>query len=130
MRILVNVLIVLLVLILFSFIGAIVYPSVPGATGALDIYAHNFFLLIIPVILMATIAHFLGRGIRAIKNSFEALGLAYVGAFIIGGVLAFLSLLDLSYSAHVNFLWLGGSWYSPWMTIFLIGTPIMLAFLV
>jgi hypothetical protein len=63
------------------------------------------------------------------KNPFEALGLTYVSAFLIGGVLGLLTVLNFSYSAHVNFTWLGGTWYASLVTIFLIGAPITLAFL-
>jgi hypothetical protein len=129
-RILINILIVLLALLLFSFLGAVSFPGLPSTNSSLETYARAFLLLIIPGITMGVIGHFLGRGIRSIKNSFEALGLTYVSAFIIGSILALLSLLNFGFSVHVNFSWLGATWYGSLFTIFLIGAPIMLAFLV
>ena len=128
-RFLVNILIVFLILLLFSFIGAIVFPGLPTSGDSVGAVGRNLLLLLLPVILMAVIGHFLGRGIRSMKNPFEALGLTYVSAFLVGGVIALLTVLNFSYSAHVNFGWLGGSWYAPLFTIFLIGAPITLAFL-
>src|SRR6266702_1201271 len=89
-----------------------------------------FVLLLLPVVLLSVIAFFLGSGIRSIKNRFQSVGLAYASAFIIGGVLALFTLFNFPYSAQVNFTWLGTTWYGPWLTIFLIGAPIILAFIV
>ena len=128
-RLLVNILIVFLLLLFFSFIGAVVFPHLPATSTSIGAIGSDLLLLILPVVVMAIIGHFLGRGIRSMKNSFEALGLTYVSAFLIGGVLALLTVLNFSYSAHVNFGWLGGTWYASLFTIFLIGAPITLAFL-
>ncbi len=128
-RFMINVLLVFLLLLLFSFIGAIVFPGLPTTNTTVGDFGRALLLLILPVFLMAIIGYFLGRGIRSIKSSFEALGLTYVSAFLVGGVLALLTILNFSYSAHVNFTWLGTSWYAPLFTIFLIGAPITLAFL-
>jgi hypothetical protein len=125
----INVLLVFLLLLLFSFIGAIVFPGLPTTNTTVGDFGRALLLLVLPVFLMAIIGYFLGRGIRSIKSSFEALGLTYVSAFLVGGVLALLTILNFSYSAHVNFTWLGTSWYAPLFTIFLIGAPITLAFL-
>ncbi len=128
-RFMINVLLVFLLLLLFSFIGAIVFPGLPTTNTTVGDFGRALLLLVLPVFLMAIIGYFLGRGIRSIKSSFEALGLTYVSAFLVGGVLALLTILNFSYSAHVNFTWLGTSWYAPLFTIFLIGAPITLAFL-
>lgn len=128
-RFMINVLLVFLLLLLFSFIGAIVFPGLPTTNTTVGDFGRALLLLILPVFLMAGIGYFLGRGIRSIKSSFEALGLTYVSAFLVGGVLALLTILNFSYSAHVNLTWLGTSWYAPLFTIFLIGAPITLAFL-
>lgn len=128
-RLLVNIAIVFVLLIVFSYIGAIVFPGLPGASASVGDIGRNFLLLILPVVLMSLIGYFLGRGIRSVKNSFESLGLTYVSAFMIGGVLALLTVLNFGYSAHINFQWLGGTWYAQLLTIFLIGAPITLAFL-
>ena len=127
---LVNVIIVFLLLLVFSLVGAIKSPGLPSAGTAIDTYFLDFVLLLLPVIVLSLVAFFLGSGIRSIKNRFQALGLAYASALIIGGVLALFTLFNFPYSAQVNFAWLGSDWYSPWLTIFLIGAPIILAFMV
>lgn len=129
-RFLINILIVLLILLFFSFLGAVIFPVLPGTSASVDTYAHDFFLLIIPALVMASFGYFLGRGIRSIKNSFEALGLTFVSAFIVGGILALMSSLNFGYSAHINFSWLGAAWYAPLFIIFILGAPIMLACMV
>lgn len=129
-RFLVGVLVVFVLLLLFTFIGAIIFPGLPTTSTSVTSFITAFLLLILPVLLMAIVGYFLGKGVRSLKNPFEALVLAYLSAFLIGGVLALLTVLNFSYSAHVNFTWLGSSWYAPLFTIFLIGAPIALAFLV
>jgi len=128
-RLLTNVLVVIVVLLLFSFIGAVIFPALPSTSASVSTYANDFLLLLFPGIIMALVGHVLSRGIRGIKNSLEALGLTFASAFIIGGVLALFSLLNFAYSARINFAWLGSTWYAPLFTIFLVGAPIMLAFL-
>ncbi|HET9922006.1 MAG TPA: hypothetical protein VFQ30_19360 [Ktedonobacteraceae bacterium] len=128
-RLLVNAAIVLVFLIVFSYIGAIVFPGLPAASASVGDIGRNFLLLLLPVGLMSLMGYLLGRGIRSVKNSFESLGLTYVSAFMIGGVLALLTVLNFGYSAHINFNWLGEAWYDRLLTIFLIGAPITLAFL-
>ena len=127
-RMLLSVVIVFLLLFVFSLVGALTFPALPSANSAITTYLGDFLLLFLPVIMLTLIAFFLGTGIRSIKKPLPALGLAYVSAFFIGGVLALLTLFNFPYSAHVNFGWLGSSWYSPWLALFLIGSPIMLAF--
>lgn len=127
---LVNVVIVFLLLLIFSSAGAITAPTFPAANSTLDTFVLGILVLLLPVIILSLIAFFLGNGIRSIKNRFQALGLTYVSALIIGGVLALFTLLNFPYSAHVNFVWLGHNWYSAWLTMFLIGAPIILAFIV
>jgi hypothetical protein len=119
-----------LVLILFSFLGAVSFPGLPAINSSLDTFVRAFLLLLIPGIIMGIMGHFLGKGIRGIKNSFEALGLTYVSAFLLGAILALLSLLNFAYSVHVNFNWIGTTWYAQVFTIFIIGASMMLAFLV
>ncbi|HCF84439.1 MAG TPA: hypothetical protein DEV72_04475 [Ktedonobacter sp.] len=129
-KVLINIIIVLLVLILFSFLGAVSFPGLPAINSSLDTFVRAFLLLLIPGIIMGIMGHFLGKGIRGIKNSFEALGLTYVSAFLLGAILALLSLLNFAYSVHVNFNWIGTTWYAQVFTIFIIGASMMLAFLV
>ncbi|HCP73137.1 MAG TPA: hypothetical protein DIU08_00670 [Ktedonobacter sp.] len=129
-KVVINIIIVLLVLILFSFLGAVSFPGLPAINSSLDTFVRAFLLLLIPGIIMGIMGHFLGKGIRGIKNSFEALGLTYVSAFLLGAILALLSLLNFAYSVHVNFNWIGTTWYAQVFTIFIIGASMMLAFLV
>ncbi len=126
-RLLINVLIVLVVLLLFSFIGAVLFPTLPSTAVSVNTYVNDFIFLLFPGVVMALFGHVLSRGIRGIKNSFEALGLAFASAFIIGGVLALFSVLNFAYSARINFNWLGSTWYAPLFAIFLVGAPVMLA---
>jgi hypothetical protein len=128
-RLLINILVVIVVLFLFSIIGAVIFPGLPSTAASVDTYTHNLLLLLIPGVVMALVGHVLGRGIKGIKSNLEALGLAFASAFILGGVLALFSLLNFAYSARVNFTWLGTTWYGPLFTIFLVGAPLMLAFL-
>ncbi len=127
---LVSILIVYFLLLIFSLVGAVTFPGLPGVNSPVDTYVRDFLFLLLPVLVLSMFGFFLGRGVRSVKNSLEAMGLAYVSALIIGGILALLTLFNFPYAAHVNFTWLGGSWYSPWLTIFLIGAPILLAFVV
>jgi len=127
---LVDFILVFILLLIFSLVGAITAPTLPTASSTLDSFVIGLIDLLLPVIILSLIAFFLGNGIRSIKNRFQALGLTYVSVLIIGGVLALFTLLNFPYSAHVNFVWLGHSWYSPWLTMFLIGAPIILTFLV
>ena len=126
----VNFVLVFLLLLIFSSVGAITAPTLPAANSTLDSFILGLIALLLPVIILSLIAFFLGNGIRSIKNRFQALGLTYVSAMIVGGVLALFTLLNFPYSEHINFVWLGHSWYSSWLTMFLIGAPIILAFLV
>ena len=129
-KVVTNIIIVLLVLILFSFLGAVSFPGLPAINSSLDTFVRAFLLLLIPGVIIGIMGHFLGKGIRGIKNSFEALGLTYVSAFLLGAILALLSLLNFAYSVHVNFNWVGTTWYAQVFTIFIIGASMMLAFLV
>ncbi len=129
-RFLISALLVLVLLYLYSFIGAVTFPGLPTTNASVTNFISYLLFLILPVLLMAIVGYFLGKGIRGIKNPFEALVLTYLTPFFIGGVLALLTVLNFSYSAHIYFNWLGTNWYDPLFTIFLIGAPITLAFLV
>ena len=129
-KMLVSVIMVFLLLLTFSLVGALTFPTLPSSNTTMESYLLDFLFLLLPMIMLTLGAFFLGTGVRSIKNSLQALGLAYVGALFIGGILALLTLFNFPYSAHVNFGWLGSSWYSLWLTLFLIGSPIMLAFVV
>jgi hypothetical protein len=64
------------------------------------------------------------------KKPIEALLSAFAGSFAMGGVLALFAVLNIPYAARINPTWLGTNWYSAALAMFLIGTPIMLTFLV
>jgi len=112
---------VLIILVLFSFVGAVV-PRFSTTNLA------QVLLFIIPVVVVTLTGHFLGRGIRSVKGP-EAMGLMYVSPFIIGGVLALLAILRIAYSAQLRLGWLGTEWYAQLATIFVVGAPLMLGFL-
>ncbi len=126
----VNIIIVFVVLVIFSYVGAIQLSPFPATKSSIDTYVLDFIYLLLPVVILSLVAFFLGNGIKSLKNRFQALGLTYVSALVIGGVIALFTLFKFPYSAHVNFAWLGTTWYSPWLTLFLIGAPIILAFIV
>ena len=129
-RFVINSLFVLAVLLLFSVLGALTFPTAPSLSGSLVAYGQDLLLILVPVLSISLIGFFLGKGIRGIKSAPQAIALAYISPFMIGSVLALLTVLNFAYSAHINFGWLGGSWYAPWATMFLIGAPLMVAFLV
>jgi hypothetical protein len=121
---------VLYILILFSYAGATFFPGVSTTQPPLEAIVSRFFLLLLPVALLTFAGRFLRAGIRSTKNRLEAAVLTYLGSFILGGVFALLSLLNVSVSAHLNFAWLGSSWFGPWFTIFLVGALLMFALVV
>ena len=82
------------------------------------------------MIVLTAMGHFLGVGIKNVKKPLEAVILAYGSAFVIGGVLALMTLLKFPYSAQLKLNWLGTAWYDPWLLIFFIGAPIILTFVV
>lgn len=121
---------VLVILLLFSFIGAVTFPTAVSTSGNIGAYGQDLLSLIVPAVSMSLMGYLLGKGIRGIKGGLEGIGLAYISTFIVGSVLALFTLLNFPYSVHLNFTWLGTSLYAPWISIFLIGAPVLLAFLV
>ena len=121
---------VFFVLIIFALVGALTFPGLTSVTGVLLTAPVNLLFLIVSVIILAVIAYSLGRGIKSIKSSFESILLSLTSALVIGGLLALLTVFKFPYSVHLNLAWLGTAWYDPWITVFLIGAPIMLAFVV
>ena len=121
---------VFFILIMFALVGALTFPGLTSVTGVFLTAPINLLFLIVSVLILALIAYSLGRGIKSIKSSFESILLALTSALIIGGLLALLTVFKFPYSVQVNLAWLGTAWYDPWITVFLIGAPIMLAFVV
>lgn len=126
----VKALIVIVVLFFLSLAGAITFPALAVLTGTSGAGLASLLLFLLAMLLLAITGYLLGRGIRTVKKPVEALILTYAGAFLMGGVLTLYTLLNVPYTARVNLNWLGASWYSPWLTVLIIGSPIMLAFLV
>ena len=116
-------------LLVFIFAGAIKLPALT-ATGSLIDYPLELFFVVVSVLVLYFIASFLGKGIRGVKAPLEATMLTYVSALMIGGILALLTLFNFPYSPHLNLTWLGTEWYDPWITVFLVGAPMLLAFIV
>lgn len=121
---------VFFLLILFALVNALKFPGLTSITGIFVTAPINLLFLIISVIILTLIAYSLGRGIKNIKAPFEAILLALTSALVVGGLLALLSLFKFPYSVQLNLAWLGTAWYDPWIAIFLVGAPIMLAFVV
>ncbi|HEX6480817.1 MAG TPA: hypothetical protein VF043_18410 [Ktedonobacteraceae bacterium] len=126
----IQVLFVFLLLIMFALVGALTFPGLTSITGIFLTAPINLLFLVLSVIILTLIAYSLGRGIKSVKSNFDAILLALTSALVIGGLLALLSLLKFPYSVALNLGWLGTNWYDPWIAIFLVGAPIMLAFVV
>lgn len=123
LHVLLYALYVVSILILFSYAGAMLFPGI--STQPPEAVFSGFFLLLLPAALLTLVGRFLQTGIRSTKNRLEAFVLTYLGSLILGGVLALLSLLTVSGSAHLNLAWLGSTWFGPWFTIFLVGALLM-----
>jgi hypothetical protein len=121
---------VLILLIMFALVKALTFPGLTSIAGIFTTPPINLLFLVISVIILTLIAYSLGRGIKSVKSNFEAILLALTSALVIGGLLALLSLLKFPYSITLNLAWLGTAWYDSWIAIFLVGAPIMLAFVV
>ena len=121
---------VFFLLIILAIVNALTFPGLTSITGVFVTAPINLFFLILSVIVLALIAYSLGRGIKNIKSPFEAILLSLTSALVVGGLLALLSLLKFPYSVQLNLAWLGTAWYDSWIAIFLVGAPIMLAFVV
>ncbi len=129
-KLITNIVVVVLLLFIFSYTGAITFPTVLSVNNPLGSGLLGILFFLLSMVILVGIGSFLGSGIRSMKKPFEALVLAYISALIVGGILALFTLLNFPYSAHINLYWLGRAWYDPWLTVFLIGTPIMLAFII
>ena len=121
---------VFLLLIIFALVNALTFPGLTSVTGVFVTAPINLFYLILSVIVLTIIAYSLGSGIKNVKRPFEAILLALTSALVMGGLLALLTLLKFPYSVQLNLTWLGTAWYDSLIAIFLVGAPIMLAFVV
>lgn len=121
---------VLFILVVLAIAGALTFPGITSIGGAANSPPGNLLYLILSIILLTLVAFALGRGIKNIKSTFESILLAFVSSIVVGGVLALLAVFKFPYSVQINLTWLGTQWYDPWITVFLVGAPIMLAFVV
>lgn len=121
---------VFVILIVLAAGGALTFPGLSSVTGVFVTAPVNLIFLVLSMIMLTLIAFVLGRGVKTIKSTFESTLLALASSLIVGGLLALLTVFNFPYSVHVNLTWLGTSWYDPWIAIFLIGSPIMMAFVV
>jgi hypothetical protein len=128
--VIIKALIVLVLLFLLSLAGAITFPLLTVVTGGAGAGLSSILLFLLAILLLSLVGNLIARGIRSVKKSVEALILAFVGSFFMGAVLTIFALLNIPYTVRVNLAWTGNSWYSPILTLFFIGIPLMLAFLV
>ena len=119
---------VFVVLIFFSLAGAIT-PQFTSL-GSLLATPTNIILYLVTAIVLTAMGYFLGVGVKGVKKPLEAVILAYGSAFVVGGVLALMTLLKFPYSAQLQLNRLGTAWYDPWLLIFFVGAPIILTFVV
>ena len=128
--VMVKALVVLVLLFLLSLAGAITFPLLTVVTGGTGAGLSSILLFLLAIVLLSLVGNLIARGIRSVKKSVEALILAFVGSFFMGAVLTIFALLNIPYTVRVNLAWTGNSWYSPILTLFFVGIPLMLAFLV
>jgi hypothetical protein len=126
----VKAVVIVLLLFVLSLSGAIVFPALSIITGSAGAGLTSIIFLLVAMLLLSVIGNLLGRGIRSVKKPLEALLLAFIGAFFMGAALELFAVLNIPYTARLNLNWLGTSWYSPLLALLLIGTPLMLVFLV
>ncbi len=127
--VMIKALVVLVLLFLLSLAGAITFPLTTVFTNGAGAGLVSILLFLLAVVLLALVGNLIGRGIKSVKKSGEALILALVGSFFMGAVLTIFALLNVPYSISVKLNWTGNSWYSPLLTLFFVGTPLMLVFL-
>ena len=127
----IKALFIILLLFLLSLANAITFPNViTSLTSNAGTGLTSIFLFLASILVLATLGSLLGRGIRSLKRPVEVLVLVFIGSFFLGAALALFEVLQIPNAIHVNLNWVGDSWYSPLLTLLLIGAPIMLVFMV
>ncbi|MDQ2884609.1 MAG: hypothetical protein M3Y39_00820 [Chloroflexota bacterium] len=126
----VKAVVILVLLFLLSLAGAITFPVLAVITSGTGAGITSILLFLLAILLLSLVGNLIARGIRSVKKSVEAIILVFVGAFFMGAILAVFALLNIPYTVRVNLAWLGTSWYSPILTLLLIGLPLMVVFLV
>ncbi len=122
--------VIVIILFLLSLAGAITFPVAAAVSGVAGIGIINFILLVLGVFVLALVGNTIGKGIRGYKVPLMAIILVYASSFAIGGLIAVLGLLNVPYAPSINITWLGTALISRMLTILLIGTAIMVVFLV
>jgi hypothetical protein len=117
------------ILVVLYFARAVRLPTLPSSIR-LSIFPIDLIFLLLSLILLTLIGGSLGKGIRGVKGTFDAILLACLGALLIGGLLALMTYLHFPYSFYINLSWLGTRWYDPWITIFLVGAPLLLVLII
>lgn len=118
------------ILWLLSLAGAITFPLLPIIAGVSTGGVVSILLFFIILFFIALIGYILGKGIRTAKKPVELIILTYAGALAMGGLVGLPSLLHLPSIANTNLSWFGGTWYSIPLALLIIGTSIMLLFVV
>ena len=128
--VMIKALVVLVLLFLLSLAGAITFPLLSVVTGGAGAGVSSILLFLLAVVLLAMVGNLIARGIKSVKKSGESILLAFIGSFFMGAILTIFALLNIPYTIRVNLAWTGTSWYSSILTLFFIGVPLMLVFLV
>lgn len=128
--VLVKALVILILLYLLSLAGAITFPLFAIISGSVATGFLSFLFLLLAVFVLAFIGSAIGKGIRSYKSPLLALFMAYASAFAIGGLILLLGTLTIPNAPTININWLGTTLISHVLTVLLIGTSIMIAFLV
>jgi hypothetical protein len=126
----VKAVVILVVLFLLSLAGAITFPVLAVITSGTGAGISSILLFLVAILLLSLVGNLIARGIKSVKRSVEAILLVFVGAFFMGAILAVFALLNIPYTVRVNLAWLGTNWYSPLLSLLLIGLPLMVVFLV
>ncbi len=126
----VKAVVILVVLFLLSLAGAITFPVLAVITSGTGAGISSILLFLVAILLLSLVGNLIARGIKSVKKSVEAILLVFVGAFFMGAILAVFALLNIPYTVRVNLAWLGTNWYSPLLSLLLIGLPLMVVFLV
>ena len=128
--VMIKALIVLVLLFLLSLAGAVTFPLFSVVTSGAGAGVSSILLFLLAVVLLAMVGNLIARGIKSVKKSGESILLAFIGSFFMGAILTIFALLNIPYTIRVNLAWTGTSWYSSLLTLFFIGVPLMLVFLV
>ncbi len=127
----IKALVILALLYVLSLAHAITFPLIALiTTGSVGTVILNLILLLVAVFVFAFIGSAIGKGIRSYKAPLIGLVMAYACSLAIGGLILLLGTLTIPNAPTINTNWLGSSLISHVLTVLIIGTSIMVAFLV